>query len=131
MVNKLNSRIYYFFILIKKLLDKIIKNILSLNDHIQWTINDWKRVLWSYESKYNLKIRKPKGKHLTPKYTRRMVKHGGGKGAMVWGCFSSFSGVRSIHRINVGTIFIADYNPIIVLLMGRFGVAQENNAKKQ
>ena len=29
-----------------------------------------------------------------------MVKHGGGKAAMVCGCFSGFIRVRSIHQIN-------------------------------
>ena len=48
----------------------------------------------------NLKVRRPKGKRLDPKYTRETVKHGGGKSAIVWGCFSGFSGVGPIHRIN-------------------------------
>ena len=63
--------------------------------------------MWSDESKYNLKgpngnlkVRRPKGKRLDPKYSRGMVRYDGGKGAIVWGCFSDFSGVRPIHLIN-------------------------------
>ena len=48
----------------------------------------------------NLKVRRPKGKRLDPKYTRGTIKHGGGKSAMVWGCFSGFSGFGPIYRIN-------------------------------
>ena len=48
----------------------------------------------------NLKVRRPKGKRLDPKYTRGTIKHGGGKSAMVWGCFSGFSGVGPIYLIN-------------------------------
>ena len=47
----------------------------------------------------NLKVRRPKGKYLDPKYTRGTIKHGGGKSAMVWGCFSGFSGGGPIYRI--------------------------------
>ena len=64
------------------------------NAHRQWTINNWKRVLWSDESKCNikgldgnLKVRRPKGKRLDPKYRTRTAKHGGGKGAIAWGFF--------------------------------------------
>ena len=63
--------------------------------------------MWSDDSKYNvegpdteLKIRKPKGKRLDPKYTIGMVNHGGGKGARVWVCFSGFNGVGPMHQIN-------------------------------
>ena len=42
------------------------------NTHSHWTINDWKRVFWSDESKYNLKGPdiKIQGKRLDPKYTK-------------------------------------------------------------
>ena len=81
------------------------------NAHRHWTINDWERVLWSDKSKCNLKgsddnlkVRRRKGKHLDPKYIRGTVKHGGGKDAFVWGCFSGFSEVETIHRINYESI---------------------------
>ena len=63
--------------------------------------------MWIDESKYNLngpdgnlKVRNPKGKRLDPKYTRETVKHCGGKDAMVRDCFSGFSVVGPIYRIN-------------------------------
>ena len=43
---------------------------------------------------------RPKSKCLDPKYTRGIVKNDGRKYAMVWGCFSGFSGVGPIYRIN-------------------------------
>lgn len=48
-------------------------------DHLTWTVDDWKRVLWSDEV--------PKNKRYDPKYTKGTVKNGGGK-VMIWGCFS-------------------------------------------
>ena len=57
--------------------------------HRQLTINNWKIVLWTDESKYyltgpddNLKVHRPKGKCLYSKYKIGTVKHGGGKYAM-------------------------------------------------
>ena len=47
-----------------------------------------------------MKVRRPKGKRLDLKYTRGMVKPGDGKGEMVWRCFSGFSEVGTINRIN-------------------------------
>lgn len=62
-----------------------------------WTVDDWKRVLWSDEVKFNLfnsdgnfYIRRPKGTRYCPKYTHSTVKFNGG-GIMCWGCFSSAS----------------------------------------
>jgi hypothetical protein len=63
-------------------------------ERISWTVNDWKRVLWSDESKFNMigsdgkgYVRRPKNKRFDPKYTKGTVKFGGGN-VMVWGCFS-------------------------------------------
>lgn len=63
-------------------------------DHLSWTIEDWKKILWSDESSFNMVgsdgkgyVRRPKNQRYIPKYTKATVKFGGGK-VMVWGCFS-------------------------------------------
>ena len=57
-------------------------------------------ILWGDESKFNLRhsdekkyVRRPKCKRLNPSYTTAAFKHGGGKGVLVWGCFSGISGL--------------------------------------
>lgn len=72
--------------------------------HLNWTQQQWKNVLWSDESKFNLRgsdgranVRRPRGEKFNPRYTTATVKHGGGN-IMVWGCFSG-NGIGPIHRI--------------------------------
>ena len=45
-------------------------------------------------------LRCPKCKGLKPRYTRAAFKHGGGKGVMVWGCFSGICGLGPLFQIN-------------------------------
>uniref|UniRef100_A0A914WGH2 Transposase n=1 Tax=Plectus sambesii TaxID=2011161 RepID=A0A914WGH2_9BILA len=73
--------------------------------HESWTPQQWEKILWSDESKFNLFgsdgkvfVRRPDGARFDPKYQLPTVKHGGGN-VMVWGCFSR-SGVGPIHRID-------------------------------
>lgn len=73
-------------------------------NHIHWTIADWKKVVWSDESKFNLfnsdgihYVHRPPNTRFDPKYTIGTVKHGGGN-CIVWGCFS-FLGLGPVHRI--------------------------------
>lgn len=73
--------------------------------HLNWSTAKWNTVLFSDESKYNLKssdgfrlVRRPKGQRLNPRYTKGTVKHGGGN-ILVWGCFSG-NGIGPIHKIN-------------------------------
>ena len=73
-------------------------------EHVEWTLQQWNRVLFSDESKFNLKdsdgmkrVRRPPNKRLDPRYCQGTVKHGGGN-VMVWGCFSG-SGTGPLHKI--------------------------------
>lgn len=72
--------------------------------YLYWSVNDWRKVLFSDESKFNIFgsdgirwVHRPEGKRFNPKYTRATVKHGGGS-CMVWGCFSAY-GTGPLHII--------------------------------
>lgn len=73
--------------------------------HLDWTVDDWKKVLFSDESKFELfgsnglkYIRRPVGKRFDPKYQLPTVKHGGGS-VMVFGAFH-YGGVSPLFRID-------------------------------
>ena len=78
-------------------------------DHIDWTVDDWKRVMFSDESmisrvgsfgrKFYYSDREHK--RLQPHQVRRMQQGGGGK-MMVWGCITFF-GPGDLSRIH-GTL---------------------------
>lgn len=75
------------------------------NDHLNWTADNWKKVLWSDESKFNLVnndgkgyVRRPKNQRFNHKYTTPTVKFGGGN-IMVWGSFS-WHGIGPLYLIN-------------------------------
>jgi transposase len=62
-------------------------------DHENWTVEDWKRVLWSDETKINrigsdgrVVVWKRRGEPPSDRTTTPTVKHGGGNNLMVWGC---------------------------------------------
>jgi hypothetical protein len=72
-----------------------------------WTADDWKRVVWSDESKFQLfgsesrqYCWKKPGEPLQDAHVQPTVKHGGGN-IMVWGCFTSH-GVGFLCRIHGG-----------------------------
>lgn len=61
--------------------------------HQYWTVDDWKRVIWSDESKINRFgsdgrkwVWKKPGECINDRVVDKTVKHGGGS-IMVWGCF--------------------------------------------
>ena len=73
--------------------------------HENWTVEDWKRVLWSDETKINrigsdgrVYTWKPRGEPLTDRTTTPTVKHGGGNNLMVWGCMG-WNGVGKLTEV--------------------------------
>ena len=64
------------------------------------------KVRGSVETKHNgvrlpkIYVRCPKCKRLKPSYTTAAFKQDGGKGVMVWGCFSGISGLGPLFQIN-------------------------------
>ena len=60
--------------------------------HKDWTVEDWKRVIWSDETKINCLgsdgkkwVQKKPGEGLTDRLVQGTVKFGGGS-LMIWGC---------------------------------------------
>jgi hypothetical protein len=73
--------------------------------HANWTVEDWKRVLWSDETKINRigsdgcsYVWKKKGEPLSDRTTTPTVKHGGGNNLMVWGCMG-WNGVGVLTEV--------------------------------
>jgi len=73
--------------------------------HQHWTVEDWKRVIWSDETKVNrfgvdgrTWCWKSKGEGLSERTVQPTVKHSGGS-VMVWGCMTAH-GVGYLSRID-------------------------------
>jgi transposase len=73
--------------------------------HENWTVEDWKRVLWSDETKINrigsdgrVYTWKQKGEALSDRTTTPTVKHGGGNNLMIWGCMG-WNGVGKLIEV--------------------------------
>jgi transposase len=73
--------------------------------HRNWTIEDWKRVLWTDETKINrigsdgkVYTWKVRGEPLSDRTTLPTVKHGGGGNIMVWGCMG-WNGVGKLVEV--------------------------------
>jgi transposase len=63
--------------------------------HQHWTIDDWKRVIWSDETKVNRFSSDGRswcwvrdGESRQPRHVKQTVKHGGGS-LMIWGCMTA------------------------------------------
>ena len=74
-------------------------------EHQSWTANDWKKVLWSDETKINLfgtdgvtRVWRRCGDADKTKFCRPTMKHGGGS-RMVWACMS-WKGVGNFEIID-------------------------------
>lgn len=70
-----------------------------------WSYDDWKKVIWSDESKYNIYgsdgreyCWKQKGESLKDRHVKGTIKFGGG-GVFVWGCFTA-QGIGYLCRID-------------------------------
>jgi transposase len=86
--------------------------------HQNWTVEDWKRVLWSDETKINrigsdgrVYTWKKKGEPLSDRTTLPTVKHGGGNNLMVWGCMG-WNGVGILTEV-VGKMDAQQYCEIL------------------
>ena len=73
--------------------------------HENWTVEDWKRVLWSDETKINwigsdgkVYVWKQQGESVSDRTTIPTVKHGGGNNLMVWGCMG-WNGVGKLIEV--------------------------------
>ena len=85
--------------------------------HKDWTVEDWAKVVWSDESKFNLFgsdgqkycWRKP-GEALKEQHVQPTVKHGGGS-LMIWGCMT-WKGIGNITKIE-GTMDSKMYRDIL------------------
>jgi DDE superfamily endonuclease/Transposase len=73
--------------------------------HLNWTVEDWKKVMWSDETKINrigsdgkVYVWKKKGEAPTDRTTIPTVKFGGGNNLMVWGCMG-WNGVGKLTEV--------------------------------
>src|SRR6266850_4829002 len=73
--------------------------------HENWTVDDWKRVLWTDETKINrigsdrkVYVWKQQGEPASDWTTTPTVKHGGGNNLMVWGCMG-WNGVGKLVEV--------------------------------
>ena len=76
--------------------------------HADWTIDDWRRVVWSDETKINrfgsdghMYCWKREMEALQPRHVKQTVKHGGG-GIVLWSCIT-YEGVGYVVKID-GTL---------------------------
>lgn len=110
--------------------------------HRNWTVEQWKQVLWTDESKFEIFgsrrrifVRRNTSEKMTPQCIVPTVKHGGGS-IMVWGCFCGygigdfikFDGI--MKKENYKNILIRNAIPSGVRLIGRGFILQQDNDPK-
>ena len=81
------------------------KRLVLAKEHKNCTVEEWNRVLWSNESKFEIFgkkhrsfVRRRVGERMLEQCTMQTIKHGGGN-IMVWGCFGGGQ-VGSIAKID-------------------------------
>ena len=86
--------------------------------HRNWTVEDFKWVLWTDETKINrigsdgkTYVWKERGEPVSDRTTTPMVKHGGGNNLMVWGCMG-WNGVGKLVEV-VGKMDASQYVEIL------------------
>jgi hypothetical protein len=74
-------------------------------EHANWTVEDFKRILWTDETKINrigsdgkVYVWKKRGEAVSDRTTTPTVKHGGGNNLMVWGCMD-WNGVGMLIEV--------------------------------
>lgn len=121
-----------------------LKRLRWAQEHKNWTVDDFKKVLWTDESKFEIFgskrrtfVRRKTSEQMLPCCLVPTVKHGGGS-VMVWGCFSfALSGVGPLHKIE-GTLDKHSYHNILrniaipagLSLVGKEFVFQQDNDPK-
>lgn len=118
------------------------KRLTWARNHEAWTTDDWRNVLWTDESKFELIgskrrvfVRRSAGEKMLPECVVPTVKHGGGS-VMVWGCFSA-NGVGDLIRID-GILNKERYKNILqhhaipsgIRLIGQNFILQQDNDPK-
>ena len=110
--------------------------------HRNWTMEQWKNVLWTDESKFEvfgshrrIFVRRSRSEKMIPQCVVPTVKYGGGS-IMVWGCFSGH-GIGDFVKIN-GIMKKEHYKKILVQnaipsglrTIGRGFIFQQDNDPK-
>lgn len=118
------------------------KRLKFAQEHADWTIEQWKSVLWTDESKFELfgshrrqYVRRKVNERFKPECILPTVKHGGGS-VMVWGCFSH-AGVGQLLQVE-GILKKEQYHSILqrqaipsgINLIGRGFIFQQDNDPK-
>lgn len=118
------------------------KRLKFVKEHENWTEEDWKKVLWTDESKFEMfgsrrrqYVRRRPGEEYLEDCLNPTMKHGGGS-IMVWGCFSGY-GVGDLIKIE-GKMDAKKYHHILsshaipsgLRLIGPGFVLQQDNDPK-
>lgn len=95
-----------------------IKRLSFAKDHADWTNDDWAKVLWSDESKFEfctqkkrLSVWRRKTEKFEPRKMQGTVKHGGGS-LMIWGCMGA-NGLGNLEKIDY-TLTGVGYRNILI-----------------